>query len=248
MPAKPQDHPHAPAASSFGSGHADRFVERMFSGFGHALKLPLEPSQPLSEQSYQPLRQLRARPGAAYRLQTQTHEVRVRADSPATDVMTDLTRVAAVKTRSDAGIDEARQTMITHGVRALFVVDESTVLGIITSTDILGEKPIQVAQQRGIRHDEVLVRELMMPAELLEAMELTEVLRARVGDIVASLRLSNRQHALVIESAPAGATPPTHLVRGVFSLTQIARQLGLPPQSGHDVARTFAEIEAAIGA
>ena len=249
MPPKPQDQPQATAVSSSGSGHADRLVERMFSGFGHALELTFAPGQPLSEQFYQPLRQSRAQPGAAYRLQTPTHAVRVRADSPATDVMTDLTRVAAVKTRSDAGIDEARQTMITHGVRALFVVDdENTVLGIITSTDILGEKPIQMAQQRSIRHDEVLVRDVMIPADLLEAMELTEVLRVRVGDIVASLRLSNRQHALVIESVPIGATPPTHVVRGIFSLTQIARQLGLPPQSGHDVARTFAEIEAAIGA
>jgi hypothetical protein len=35
--------------------------------------------------------------------------------------------------------------------------------------------------------DEVLVREVMTPAELLEAMELEEVLHARVADVVASL-------------------------------------------------------------
>ena len=35
-------------------------------------------------------------------------------------------------------------------------------------------------------------------------------------------------------------------VRGIFSLTQIARQLGIPPQQIHDIARTFAEIQAAI--
>ena len=79
-------------------------------------------------------------------------------------------------------------------------------------------------------------------------MDLDDVLHARVGDVIASLRVSGRQHALVIDSAATGAPPATRTVRGIFSLTQIARQLGLPPQPGHDVARTFAEIEAAIGA
>jgi hypothetical protein len=82
----------------------------------------------------------------------------------------------------------------------------------------------------------------------MEAMDLPDVLRVRVGDIVETLKRSGRQHALVIESASADATSATRTVRGIFSLTQIARQLGLSPQIGHDVARTFAEIEAAIGA
>ena len=92
------------------------------------------------------------------------------------------------------------------------------------------------------------MRDLMMPADLLEAISFEEVMQARVGDIVATLRRSGRQHALAIESAPAGAASPILFVRGIFSLTQIARQLGLPPQPGHEVARTFAEIEAALGA
>lgn len=230
---------------------ADRLVERMLSGFGHASERPHRPAQverPL-DHPYQPLRQSKPGPGATYRLQAQTAAARVAADSPAIDVMTDLSRVAAVSTRSFATVDEAHRTMLAHGVRALFVVDEErVVLGIITATDVLGEKPIQVAQQRGVRHDEVVVREVMTPAGMLEAMELEDVLRARVGDVVASLRRSGRQHALVIETAPADAASRTRTVRGIFSVTQIARQLGVAPHSGHDVARTFAEIEAAIGA
>lgn len=250
MPMKQHDDPQGPAASSVEPKRAPQFVERMFSGFGHAHEeLRSVQRQRPSEHPYHPLRQSKATPGVTYRLQTQASAVRVDADSPATDVMTDLSRVAAVAIRSHATVDKAHQAMIAHGVRALFVVEgESTVLGIITSTDVLGERPIQLAQQRGVRHDEVLAREVMTPAELLEAMELEEVLHARVGDVVASLKLSGRQHALVIESAPADPTSATRTVRGIFSLTQIARQLGLPPQSGHDVARTFAEIEAAIGA
>ena len=227
---------------------ADQFVERMFSGFGANIEPPHPSHRPPSEQPYLPLRQSKAGPGSTYRLRSQTPAGRVEASSPATQVMTDLTRVAAVSTWSYATVGEARQAMIAHRVRALFVVDaDDAVLGIITSTDVMGEKPIQVAHQRGVPHDEVLVREVMTPSDALEAMEFADVLRARVGDIVASLRLAGRQHAIVIESAP-DATARTRTVRGIFSLTEIARQLWLPPQSGHDVAWTFAEIEAAIGA
>ena len=238
-----------PAARRLEPKHGSQFVERMFSGFGHVSEVRHAQAQRPSEEPYRPLRQSRAWLGVTYRLQSQTPELGVRASSPATDVMTDLSRVAAVTTAAGASIDEAHQTMITHGVRALFVVDEaSVVLGIITANDILGEKPIQIAQDRGVRHVEVLVSEVMTPADLLEAMELQDVLQVRVGDVVETLRRSGRQHALVIESGSAGATLATRTVRGIFSLTQIARQLGLPPQIGRPIARTFAEIEAAIGA
>ncbi len=229
--------------------HTPQLLERMFSGIVHGYDVQPLPVQRAPEQLYRPLREAKAVAGAIYRLRSQVSGARVQADSQATEVMTDLRNVAAVVTRGAATVNDAHQAMIAHGVRALFVVDEqSMVLGIITATDILGEKPVQFSQQRGARHDAILVRDLMTPADLLEAMSFEEVLQARVGDIVATLRHAGRQHALVIESAPAGATSPILFVRGMFSLTQIARQLGLPPQTGHEVARTFAEIETAIGA
>jgi CBS domain-containing protein len=229
--------------------HVDPFVERMFSGFGHVTEVrPAQPPAPPSEEPYRPLRQAN-RAGVTYRLQTPMRELRVQASSPATDVMTDLSRVVAVTTTANATVDAAHQEMIKHSVRALFVVDEArVVLGIITAIDILGEKPIQIAQNRGVRHAEVLVSEVMTPADLLEVMELQDVQKARVGDVVETLKRSGRQHAVVIESGSSDSTSASCTVRGIFSVTQIARQLGLPPQIGRSVARTFAEIEAAIGA
>ncbi len=241
--------PEAAAAAGLEPKDGGQFVGRMFSGFGHVNEVRPAQAQRPPEEPYRPLRQSKATSGITYRLPSQTSELGVRADSPATDVMTDLSRVVAVTIAAGTSIDEAHQAMITHGVRALFVVDDArVVLGIITANDILGEKPIQIAQERGVGHDGVFVSEAMTPADLLEAMELQDVLRVRVGDIVETLKRSGRQHALVIESGSPDATSATCTVRGIFSLTQIARQLGLPPQTGHEVARTFAEIEAAIGA
>jgi CBS domain-containing protein len=247
MTVKDEDHRKPPAPAGAKPKPGDHFVDLMFSGLGHASRIPVPPHHRVSEEPYHPLRQSKATPHVTYYLRRQTSAGHVRPDSPATEVMTDLSRVAAVTTRAFATLDEAEQAMIAHGVRALFVVDDDrAVLGMITATDVLGERPIQLSQQRGIRHDEVIVREVMTPADRMEAMDFDDVQHARVGDVVATLRLSGRQHALVIEHAPAGAAGPAHMVRGIFSLTQIARQLGVPPQSAHDLERTFVAIEAAL--
>ena len=249
MTTKNLSSPVAPASTDLESRHGGQFVERMFSGFGHTSEFRPVMARPPSEERYRPLRQSKASTGATYRLQSPTSQLKVQANSPATDVMTDLSRVLAVTVDAGASIDDAHQAMIENRVRALFVVDDAgVVLGIITANDILGEKPIQIAQDRGVRHMGILVGEVMTPADSLEAMTLQDVLQVRVGDIVETLKQSGRQHALVIESGSTDAASPTLTVRGIFSLTQIARQLGLPSQIGRDVARTFAEIEAAIGA
>jgi len=241
------DQPEGPAPERGRTDPPDQFVWRMFSGMGHPAGLPPAPHDPAPHDSFHPLRQSKALNGERYYLRRQASIARVQAGSPATAVMTDLTEVAAVTIRGLATIDEAEQAMIAHRVRALFVVDDDrAVLGIITSTDVAGENPIRLARERGIRHDEVVVGEIMIPADRLEAMEFDDVRKARVGDIIATLELSGRQHALVIERASADSSGP-RTVRGIFSLTQIARQLGLPPQSAHDIARTFAEIKAVSG-
>ena len=240
---KDQDPRKSPAPLGDRPKPAGRLVELMFSGMSHPEMAFTPQSRRAPEEQYHALPQLKAAAGASFHLPPRPL-ADVRPDSPAIDVMTDLSKVAAVTISTLATIDETNQTMIAHHVRALFVVDEArAVLGIITSTDLLGEKPIQLAQERAMRHDEVLVRDVMTPADRLEAMEFDKVLNARVGDVVATLRLSGRQHALVIERGVAGA--PLN-VRGIFSLTRIARQLGLP-QPVHDIGRTFVEIETAIG-
>ena len=197
--------------------------------------------------AYAALKHSLAKRGIRYTLPQTRNAAAVRLDSPASEVMTDLRRISAASTDGDTTIEAANRVMIARGVRALFVTDDARqVLGIITSTDIQGEKPIQFAQERGMRHGDVLVRDIMTSADRLEILDYWDVERARVGDVVATLRLAGRQHALVVEKIP-GTPQGEETVRGIFSLTQIARQLGIPSQQVHDIARTFAEIEAAIG-
>ncbi|WP_374326987.1 CBS domain-containing protein [Azonexus sp.] len=165
------------------------------------------------------------------------------ADSPAIEAMTDFSRVAAVSIAPEALIDEANARMISRGVRLLMVLGkDDEVVGLITARDILGEKPLQLAQARACKRDELRVSELMTPIGSIDTLTLDDVLRARVGEILDALKQLGRQHILVEDSDPQTGLPR---VRGVFSATQIGRALGVPVL-GFDLPRTFAEIEAAL--
>lgn len=166
----------------------------------------------------------------------------VKAHSPALDVMTDLSRIPAATIAADAQLHEANQSMILRGVRLLLVVgNEQKVVGVVTSADILGERPVQVAQNRGLKRGDLRVHDVMTPVESMDVLRLEDVVKAEVGHIVATLKEAGRAHALVVATESEGR----QVLRGIFSASQIARQLGVQIAT-HEMARTFAEIEAVI--
>jgi CBS-domain-containing membrane protein len=179
--------------------------------------------------------------GSGYAQPSQAVPERVTLEDPAQNVMTDFKSVTAVIILSGDTMEEAHRRMIQRGVRLLLVVDQNRqVAGVITVTDIHGEKPMQAVSQRGIRREEVTVRDVMTPQNRLEVMDIADVRAARVGHIVSTLKQSGRQHALVMERDGGRA-----VLRGVFSATQIARQLGVAIPTS-EIANTFSEIEAQL--
>lgn len=169
----------------------------------------------------------------------------VTAASSALEVMTDLRFIPAGTIRADIDIDTATQKMIARGVRSLLVVDsDDTVLGIITSRDLLGERTAAVMHGRGVPFSEVKTRDIMTNRDCIEVLQLQDVLHARVGDIVETLKHSGRQHALVIEQE---AFSGRDTIRGIFSASQIARQLGVRAPA-QEISETFAEIDRAMRA
>jgi hypothetical protein len=186
---------------------------------------------------------------------TQSLPESVTLENSATSVMTDLKQVPAQTIEPEASIEEANTKMIRQGVRLLFVTDaQHHLLGIVTATDIHGGHVVQVLLARGVSRQEVTVREIMTARDHLEAIDMHEVRGAKVGHVLSTLKQVGRQHAIVVEVYQ----PTFHeqlttqrqpgvmqTVRGLFSATQIARQLGLHPQPG-DIATTFAEVEALL--
>jgi CBS-domain-containing membrane protein len=166
----------------------------------------------------------------------------VKLSDPAISVMTDLSKVSVVSVRAKTSMDMANAKMIRYGVRTLLVLDDNDqVAGLLTASDVLGEKPMRFLQNMGGTHADIMVRDIMTTQRELEVLKIEDVQKAQVGQIVASLKKSHRQHVLVVAEGVDGK----QAVCGLFSITQIARQLGAQVQS-FELAHTFAEIEAVI--
>ena len=163
--------------------------------------------------------------------------------SPALAVMTDLTKVKAATTHPRTTLRQAEQAMIYQGVRMLFVVTEMPLIeGLITATDLGGDKQMRVVHERHLHYDELSVADVMTELGALDAIDFAVVRAAAVGNAVATLQRLGRNHLLVVEAATA-QTP--RRVRGVISRSQVERQLGrridITP-----IANSFSEIERAL--
>ena len=194
---------------------------------------------------YQPLPKAPISPKGCFLLEA-FNPPAVNADSAALLVMTDLSQVPSATITADASLEDANQSMLVRGVRALFVVGNANanvndMVGLVTSVDVLGEKAVLVAQKRQSKRSDLRVADVMVPVEQVEALSMEVVKRASVGNIVTTLKLDGRAHAIVVGQGQGGH----QTVLGIFSASQIARQLGVQIQS-QEIARTFAEIEAVI--
>lgn len=195
------------------------------------------------ERHYAPLPSHRMEPGATFQQPVLPQPKAVTLEDPALETMTDFRRVRAITVPPTVTADFAHQSMRANGVRLLLVVDDRNVLlGLITTTDIGGDKPVRLAHDRGLRHEEITVGDVMTPRERLEVIPLEALQGARVGHVVATLAAVGRRHALVVERNAQGR----QRVRGLLSVSQLNRQLGSALQP-IEMARSFAEVETVLG-
>ena len=189
------------------------------------------------------LPKFRLEPGLAIAQTQPRHTAPVTLDSPALEIMTDLTRVKAATTSPVTTLRQAEQMMIYQGVRMLFVVtDMPSIAGLITATDLRGEKQMRLVHERSVHFDDLCVADVMTDLSALDAIDFDRMRSAAVGDVIATLRQFGRNHLLVVQRATDQAP---RQVRGVISRAQIERQLGtaitITP-----IASSFSEIERAL--
>ena len=176
--------------------------------------------------------------GCAFQRPRQNLPEHVSMNSPAIDVMTDLTMVTAETVSPNASVDDAEEKMIAAGVRLLFVTSpHNDVIGIVTAKDVSGERILRLINDSNTPRKDLIVRDIMTPQHRIEILEMGDVATARVGDVVATLKRMGRQHALVVDRD----ADDRQTIRGMLSTSQISRQLGEPIETT-DVAGSFAEL------
>lgn len=119
-------------------------------------------------------------------------------------------------------IDDALGDMIRSGVRALLVMRDQSVTGLITSYDIQGERPLQFLRiSNYTRHRDICVGDIMTPWAQLRAIDVTTLATMTTFELLESLDGSGLTHLIVIECH----ANPSPVVRGIVSRHWLARQL-----------------------
>ena len=187
---------------------------------------------------YAPRTSIPLEPGLAIESPQEPPEI-VHYHDPAMLVFTDFSRVHPVTITVDRTIDFALQKMKNSGVRLLMVVDKNRhLIGLISADQIMGDDPVRLAEDHKLDHSQITVGMLMQPQKHIQVLELSHLRDARVGHIVATLHALEQKYMLVVD---------THMICGLFSASQVSRQLGRNILEEEMPARSLAEMVHSIG-
>ncbi len=145
-------------------------------------------------------------------------------DSPCLAVFTDFKSAPAETIHPETSITQGLAEMKSAKVKSLIVInDEAEILGLVSLRDLQGAKIGRTAQSHGVSVRELTISQVMVPAEKLEAIDFRILGNARVGHITKIIHEHDLQHLLVVDHDELGLAK----IRGIFSATRVARQLGI---------------------
>jgi CBS-domain-containing membrane protein len=132
-------------------------------------------------------------------------------------------------------LDEAKTEMQIYHLPVLLVSDhEKNVVGIITSEDILGEKPVKISQEKRIPRSEIEVEMVMLSFKNIIALNFEDITHLKVGHVIQTLRETKQHDLLVVKIDPHTGVQK---LRGLFSASIISRQLD------RDITKILSEAE-----
>lgn len=193
--------------------------------------------------SYQHLAHELLAPGAALQHHHAPEPGSIKLGDSAELVYTDLSRSRPFSVSPNTNLEQINEKMIACGVRLLFVTDgDGNLQGLVTYSDLFGDKPLRYIQEHGGSREEVLAQDIMTPLLQLEALRLEDLRRARVGDVIETIKAAGRQHMLICSVDEAGK----QTIAGLISSTHIEKLLGIKIELSAR-AQSFADLERALG-
>ena len=159
----------------------------------------------------------------------------LRSRDPALNVMTDFTVKFAITVEPDRQIDVALSDMRRYGVRAMLVVPALSVVGLITSYDIEGSRPVQFAERFQVTgREDIRVGDVMTEWADIPTVDWQTVQTARIADLLEIFDGIGVMHLLVVDVDATGS----EVVRGLISRSRIGRHLDeiyAPPKMRRDM-------------
>ncbi len=172
--------------------------------------------------NYAPIPQMVITQPTAITQPSHCYVAEIHEDSSAFKVMSDLKLAAPAATSDTSSVKHANQQMIDRAVRMLLVVDDmQQLIGLITNTDLLGEKPHKHMQDHRCSTHDIQVKDLMTPIDGIKVLDYSDIERAKVGDIIATLKQNGHEHVLIADYQDDG----TLSICGIFSLSHINQMM-----------------------
>ena len=142
---------------------------------------------------------------------------------PAISVMTDFRWHSSITVSENSTIDAAIDHMKHTGVRSAFVIDGkmSAVVGMVTAYDISGEKPVQHMRLTSTPCTEILVKDIMQKIADWHVLDLADLNKATVADVLQVFREADVTHIPVMETSANNEQQ----LRGLLSYAKVKRLL-----------------------
>ena len=149
-------------------------------------------------------------------------ENKVSFKSSAMAVFTDFKQHMPHVINEDALAVHIEKLMKQSHVRMMLVVDsQERFVGIVTSEDVSEQRIVQRVAEYKVHRDSLVVSDFMQPKTSLLSFDYEELVKSTVGDVIETLKDYGKHHCLVLER-------DVHEVRGVISVSDIARELKAP--------------------
>lgn len=141
--------------------------------------------------------------------------------SPAIEFFTDFKKHRPLTIEGSTLAVDVEMLMRKAHVRMKLVVDaDNEFIGTI-STEDLSEQYFMIRIANGERLDEITVSDMMCPKDSILALDLEQLERSSISDIIETLKRSGQQHCLVVDRSH------DH-IRGLISASDVARRLHMP--------------------
>jgi CBS domain containing-hemolysin-like protein len=125
-------------------------------------------------------------------------------------------------------------------IHFLLAVDNfDKIVGLISSEDILGTKPLQIIQDKPLTRENVKVHSIMIPCDKIVTINKDELKIAKVGHIIETLRQARQHYAFVVEVDPSNQK---QTIVGLFSLSHISKQINKNLTDNNFIALSIAEL------
>ncbi|EIK46570.1 hypothetical protein O59_000591 [Cellvibrio sp. BR] len=164
----------------------------------------------------------------------------IKPATPALAILTDFRSHKPHMVDSHLEAAEALELMRAEDVRIKLVVDDhKEFVGVISVDDLSHHKMLLKQMALQLKHDELLVRDLMHPRGEIRAIDFDQFKKCTVGDVVSTLKKSHQEYLLVVDKE-------AHHIRGIVAARDIASRLHVPVEIEKEL--TFMDIFSAVKA